>query len=99
MIALLLGFILGIVSRIFNYFVLPLNLVIKNAIPVVEDLSSTIGTFWNYFVSYAKFGLSFSGLYPAVITTLIILFVPTIIIPILSHTVKLVVHWWDSIIA
>ena len=98
------GLLSGIVDIIFNFIfsitdlvLTPINLLINNLLPSLEDALDWVGYFFEEVSNVGKFVISYTGFYQEIIDIIILLIVAIVSIPLAVHGIKTGLKWFNAL--
>lgn len=97
MINAILKGIFRLVIALVNLLLTPIDTLINNAFPSIANVLNTIGDFFNQILSFIPWILSWFHLPSYFITFVVGYWVFKLSVPIVIHTVKLAIKWYDKI--
>lgn len=97
MISKLLNAIFNLIVSLISLVLTPLELLIENALPSLSDALTMIGSFFDYVSGFTPVVISYTGLTTATISIIVMLILANLNIPLVVHTVKLAIKWFDKI--
>lgn len=91
----LVSFATGLVSLLLK----PIDLLITNNVPQMQDALTLIGRYFSLGVNYVGWLLDLSFLESETVSLIVLIAIFRLTIPLIVSTVKLLIKWWDSIVA
>lgn len=97
MINAILKGIFRLVIALVNLLLTPIDTLINNAFPSISSVLNTIGDFFNQILGFIPWILSWFHLPSYFITFVVAYWVFKLSVPLVVHTVKLAIKWYDKI--
>lgn len=83
-----------IINSMMSVAMAPINLIIQGALPDVQSALNTMNAYLNKVGDFLSFGLSYFGFYTELIDVAVLIIGAIMTIPLLAHSIKLVVRWY-----
>lgn len=97
MINAILKGIFKLVIALVNLLLTPIDTLINSVFPDISSVLNTIGNFFNQILSFIPWILSWFHLPNYFITFVVAYWVFKLSVPLVVHTVKLAIKWYDKI--
>lgn len=89
--------IFKLVILLVNVILTPIDALINQFLPSLSDGISKVSAFFQWVSNLIPWGMSWFGLEPAVITLFVSFITFELTVPLLVHTVKLAIKWYDKL--
>lgn len=89
--------IFKLVLSLVNLILLPIDTLISNYLPSVSNAIDTVSSFFNWVASLIPWGISWFGLSSTTISLFVAYITFELTVPLLIHTVKLALQWYDKL--
>jgi len=97
MIQALLSGIFKLVISLVNLLLAPIDLLIEQFLPSLDTALSSVSAFFNWVGNLLPWGISWFGLETGVITLFVAYVTFELTVPLMVHTVKLAIKWYDKL--
>ena len=97
MIQALLNGIFTLITNLVSLILTPIDLLIENALPDLQTGLNAIGSFLSICVSSVGWVLSVFGLSSTCLSLIVLYFVFKLTLPLLVHTIKLAIKWYNAL--
>lgn len=94
--AILTG-IFNLIIGLVNIILLPIESIISNYIPALDNAFSIVATLFENLVNFVPWVISWTGLNSTIIGLIVSYFTFKLTVPFLVHTIKLAVAWYDKL--
>lgn len=90
--------VLKLVSSLVAILLSPIDSLINTFVPDLSRALNYVHNFFDLLDDFGSFAVSYLGLNANVLSTIIILYGATILIPLGVHVFKLIVKWWHYLV-
>lgn len=97
MIAKLFTFLFDLVIKLVQVLLSGVDAVINQFLPSVGDAINMVSSLFNSVLSYIPWVMSWIGLNTTVVTIVVAVITFQLTVPILIHTIKLAIKWYDKL--
>ena len=97
MINAILKGVFSLIISLVNLLLSPIDLIIKNAFPTISSGLEYISSFFNWVANIVPWAVSWFGLPTAIITLVVGYYTFKLTVPLMVHTVKLALKWYDKL--
>lgn len=91
--------LLNILQFVVNLLMTPIDSFINAYIPSVATGLEYVGNFFNYIIGFIPWIMSWFNLPTLFIELIIAYYVFKLTVPLLVHTFKLIISWWEAIVS
>lgn len=89
--------IFKLVLALVNLILLPIDTLITNYLPSVANALNVVSSFFNWAASLIPWAISWFGLSSITISLFVAYSTFELTVPLLAHTVKLALQWYDKL--
>lgn len=89
--------IFKLVIALVNVILAPIDLLIEEFLPNISNALDQISNFFNILGNVFPFVISYTGLNSFVLVIIVDLFTFILTVPLMVHTIKLAVSWYDKL--
>lgn len=89
--------IFKLVLALVNLILLPIDTLITNYLPSVANALNVVSSFFNWAASLIPWAISWFGLSSITISLFVAYSTFELTVPLLTHTVKLALQWYDKL--
>lgn len=97
MIKALINGIMSLVISLVNLILAPIDAVINSALPSLSEAFDYISGFFDTLGNVVPFVISYTGINAVVLNIIIDLFVFILSVPLIVHTIKLAIKWYNKL--
>lgn len=97
MINAILKGIISLVIGLVNLLLTPIDLAISTALPSVADALDMVASFFQWVTNLIPWGISWFGMNRVVITLFVAYMTFELSVPLIVHTAKLAIKWYDKL--
>lgn len=97
MIKLIINGLMTLVISLVNVILAPIDLLIENSLPSLSNALDYISNFFDYIGGVVPWVISYTGISSEIISITIDLFAFVLSIPLVVHTVKLAISWYNKL--
>lgn len=97
MIQALLSGIFKLIINLVNLLLMPIDLIIEQFLPGLDEGLSFVSGLFNWIGDLMPWAISWFGLSPAIIALFVAFVTFELTVPLMVHTVKLAIAWYDKL--
>lgn len=97
MVKFIIKALLKVIMFLVDIVLAPLNLLIRALMPDFANIISIVNGFFDMLGDYSAIAVSYLGLTPLVLNSILLLLGAIISIPLAVHTIKLAIRWYNAL--
>lgn len=97
MIKAILTGIINLLIGLVNLVIAPIDAIINASIPSLSSAFNAVDTLFDYMVGFVGWVIDASCLPPVAIEIIVITITARLTVPLLVHTIKLAMNWYDKL--
>lgn len=97
MIKAIINGIFKLIMMLVNVLLMPIDALIEQFLPDVAEAIKYVGSFFDYIGGFIPWVISYTGLNEFVLGAIYSIFVFILTVPIMVHTMKLAISWYNKL--
>lgn len=97
MIKAIINGIFKLIMMLVNVLLMPIDSLIEQFLPDVAEALSYVGSFFDYIGDFIPFVISYTGLSPVVLNSIVSITTFILTVPLMVHAIKLALSWYNKL--